>query len=694
MTNAKRSFKDYMVYIVTMSIVATLMFAFNGLMFSPSMMALYGDITEFIVLTAMGDFFISFCMIWLVGYIINFMLKKRSKEFANYMLFGIFKKKISKMFRRENMLLGMLSLVIGFLPSILFQIIFVNVFYAILDTPYQIKVEVSWIGIVLTVCIFAFAYLIALWRVKSKFKKMNIRKLLDAEKQNEQVQNPKNSWQKIFAVIAVVYIIIFNVFIFTSQYTIENVWFYILGLIIAIYLFYIGISPMFVSYIEKKKNGVYKGTNLFIFRQLASKIKTMRVTMGTLTILFSLTLLSWMVVIMFGGFLAEFSGKVPIDVTCFSANSNETFEQQKEIIGAQTDVEEEYEYKVYHNNTTILNEYLLNNISGAKQSNEYMEFGGYPSGAYYNSEEVSGLGGYSTGTDAYANMGEYSTSTYYKYDTYMLLSDYNKVREMAGYEPISLQGNQFIIQSNLRANPLLKKYCKEMEITIGDKALEYGGAYTEEMMQSGINGADYIIVVPDNAKKGLEPLYSILAVNLASEAPSGLAEELKSVEQKGNAMAFSKGTDGVLNYSSTIIVKDNLTEEFSFILVSLMFVLVYIGIVFFCMALTILAVQQLSDASKFKYRYDILWKLGLSTDEVNKTIFTQLSLYYGLPLVITLLLSSIIGFFANQQFVYYTNVNSSSFAAFLLAIAIFLVFYIIYFALTYLLFQKNIKEKE
>ncbi|MGL6198024.1 MAG: hypothetical protein ACRC3H_03725 [Lachnospiraceae bacterium] len=102
----------------------------------------------------------------------------------------------------------------------------------------------------------------------------------------------------------------------------------------AIYGLFYGFSGYLVRYIQKQNKTVNRRANLFIFRQLASKIKTMRVTMGTLTILFVVTILSWMVVLLFSGYQNQVLDDtfMNIDVLYFSDEVTEDFGEQISVI--------------------------------------------------------------------------------------------------------------------------------------------------------------------------------------------------------------------------------------------------------------------------------------------------------------------------------------------------------------------------
>ncbi|MGL5433999.1 MAG: FtsX-like permease family protein, partial [Lachnospiraceae bacterium] len=110
--NVRRSVKDYLIYLVTMVIISTLMFAFHGMIFSEDMRGLYGEFAIFGALIGFASFFIMIIVIWLVHYMVNFMLQRRSREFGTYLLLGMKKKQIAKVFRQENIILGFMAMLL------------------------------------------------------------------------------------------------------------------------------------------------------------------------------------------------------------------------------------------------------------------------------------------------------------------------------------------------------------------------------------------------------------------------------------------------------------------------------------------------------------------------------------------------------------------------------------------------------
>jgi len=669
--NAKRSAKDYLIYLVTMVIISALMFGFHGMIFSSDMRALYGEFAVFAALIGIASFFIMFIVIWLVHYMVNFMLEKRSREFGTYLLLGMKKIQITRIFRRENIILGVLSMLLGVLPGFLCQKIFVNAFYAILEAEYQISAEFSPWGVLITFGVLVFAYLLALVRVKRKFKKMHIRDFIYMDKQNERIVSESKMWKKIFVFIAIAYIIYFNVLVFTSGMTDHSVWGFIGGLIAAIYLLYAGLSSFFADYIKKKHNAIYKDANLFVFRQLASKIRTMRFTMGTLTILFTAALLGWTVVMMFADYQkTELDRQVPFDVAVFSDKPDASFEEQLQVLHENADLRDFHRYNIYENGTDPVIQFLYSHIDGTWKNEVFKD-------------------------------GKMGSSTYFGYDTYMGLTDYNRIRSMIGYEKAALESGQYILHGKEKIDDQMEEISNTISVRVGPHTLDCRTINMEPLAQNRMNGADYMIVVPDELLPYLTPYYSVMVGGLEGEVPPDLQEKLRStlhfwdesIYEELYEIEVGEGSNQVLSVSESVMVADNLRVEGSFAIVTLCFMLAYLGIVFLCAALTIMTVQQLSDASKYRFRYEILKQLGMSKRETEKVVLKQLAVYYLCPYIVSIILSMFIGMFASERFVYYTGIRASNFQYYILALLVFSVVYAVYFIVSYVGFIRNLESK-
>ena len=125
---------------------------------------------------------------------------------------------------------------------------------------------------------------------------------------------------------------------------------------------------------------------------------------------------------------------------------------------------------------------------------------------------------------------------YYTYDTYMRISDYNHLREMLGYEPVTLGQDKYAVQIKERMVPFLddKIKARALDTSLGELTLDE--IYTIPFSQNGNNGADYLIIVPDEAAAGMDGYFSELAVSTEGKAPSDLQQTLETIRLKKNGV--------------------------------------------------------------------------------------------------------------------------------------------------------------
>lgn len=682
--NMKRSAGDYLVYTLTMTVVTALMYAFNSLIFQNiietsemaiMMKAMLGMATVFIVLI----------VAWLINYMVHFMLEKRSAEFGIYMLLGMKKKTISRLYMRENILLGTLSFIVGIPLGILFQQVLLAAMSAMVYMEYKIQISFNIWTILMTVLCYGGCYLLALISCRRKFRRMNISALMNAKRKNEEIKEKHESVKRIFFPLAVLFILVFWA-LFGSLSGVGEILFFLIGLVLTIYLFFTGISAWIICYVRKHGNGIYKGQNLFLLRQFSSKVRTMQFTMGTLTSLFTLALMGASVALMFSSYeTTVLQGKFPFDIQIYSSDPQADFKEEKKIIEQNTDLQSFYSYHIYTDETDQANRWMLTNNQTA-WGGMYVNKDGSP-----KEKEIR-------------EMLE-EDGTYYRYDTYMGISDYNHLRESLGYEGVELGSREYLIHMKPRLGNELKDMAQGITVTDanGKDTLVCKGIYTEYFSQDGHNGADYVIVVPDEVLGRMKPYYSELTAEIKGQAPKDLQLKLDSIERKTESeveflghfidKGLCYGSDNIVTYAAVNLVRDNLIPEVKYMLASIIIPFFYIGLVFVCVAVTVLSVQQLSDSAKHKERYEVLKKLGVGSRKIRGLVAKQLVAYYLCPALLAMVISGKMILFASEKFVLLTGVPVSAGIFFAESAGLFLGIYVVYFLVTYVGFVRNIERK-
>ncbi len=120
---------------------------------------------------------------------------------------------------------------------------------------------------------------------------MNIRDMMYMDHQNEELKNGNKSGKQWMFFASVAFMLIFGWMLLFGRFNDWNVYPMILGLVVSVYLLYMGLSAFLIGYIKKGRAGVWNQANIFVLRQLSSKIRTMQFTLGTLTVLFMVALI-------------------------------------------------------------------------------------------------------------------------------------------------------------------------------------------------------------------------------------------------------------------------------------------------------------------------------------------------------------------------------------------------------------------
>lgn len=645
--NAKRSLNDYLLYFITMVLVTALMLSFNSLLFSESIQTLWDGGGFYTAMLILVTIFIVFIMVWLVHYMVRFMAKKRSREFGTYLLFGFEKAQVAHLFFRENLLIGLAAFFVGIFPGLFLQQLLMKLLYVIVDENYFVRFDLNKNTLIMTAAVYCFSYLLALIGNGRQLKKMNIAVMMQQERKNDELSNTNNTKTAALFFVGILYLIFFALSTVILEMTTGIILLLILGLVISIYFIYAGLSGFLVRFIKKGNPLIWKDGNIFVLRQLSSKIKTMRFTLGTLTLLFMIALVGGSCAMMLNAFQStQAEEKWPFDISILSLDVNDDFSKELTLIESEVGNSDHYIYNIYQDGTSVMTDFLLDNISGA---NEY---------------------------------------SYFPKDTFMKLSDYNVLRAMLGYEQVTLEQGHYLIHIKGRMKQYAEEFADSHSLVIGNHQLSCGGIFTEGFGQNRHNGADYLFIVEDQLITAMQPYYSVLAVNTEgdiSEQSYNTLNELQTQKPTADDMlnSYGTGTDHIAVNISNVYVKKVDTVWMKSTLSAAIFPLIYIGLVCVSVALTILSVQQLSDAEKQKRNYSVLKKMGMDTSALSGMIFKQTAVYFLLPYLVATAISTGIDSFISKNFAAFSGVLFPHWIYLGISLTIFSGIYLLYYVVTY-----------
>ncbi len=683
--NAKRQAKDYCIYFITVIISVALMFSFNSIATSNDISELSSYMASFSKAISGISILIVLVMAWLINYCMRFMLEKRSKEFGTYQILGIEKKSISNIFTLENIMIGGIAFIIGIaLGTFIYQIL-TSIIMNLFNQPYQIEISFNIKAVGMTAIYFFGIFALVLLNCRRKIKKTKVYDLLYANKKNENniIKNAKgNIILFVVSIILLVGAVLINNNEFSNSSNMEgrNIFIAIIMLILGIYLFYISISSFIVKRYLNNKSRKYKKDNMFLYRNLTSKINTMSLSLGTIALMFTIILIGGNVALLMNNMINnEIEMGYPYEIMISTADGD--FSKYKEYIEKNTKVKDMYEYKLY-------------NIKGI---------------------------GLSTAFEKTPFKGAIDKEI----DSVLSLTTYNKLREILGYEKVDLQDDEIIINCLKTAKGGLEKYTKENDKTkIVGKDVKIKEIRSENIAQVGFNGSYYAIIVPDSLipliekedqrlrdkndnnstivteqEDGTDKIYYLdFAYNFVATTENMTDEkfykELSNYIIKQEREIAGEVNGEEQNYNIEISLAnvqtkgERMSQTKSFYTI-MSFLAFYVALIFVMATATLLAIQQLSDSEKYKYRYELLRKLGVDELQINRTIFKQLLFYFAIPMVLPVIISIPVILGVGQIFTVAVTMEEI-FKNICIMLGMFILVYGIYFIATDVQFDRNI----
>ncbi len=648
--NARRQAEDYLVYFVTIVMVAALMYAFNGLLFSKEIRELASQIAQLSMMIVMASIAVVCIISWLVSYTTHFMLTRRSKELGIYILTGFENRQVARLFFLENLVVGGFALVPGLLLGNLIYQFLRAIVLALFGIPYHISFSFSVKAVALTLLYFIVIYLSAQRKSRKRIEKMKIYDLIYFERQNEEAFIKKSAGRRSIFTVSIVLGVIGTLFIMARGQLFQVL--DTICIIVFLYGFFSSFASGVPAWFEKHKAKKYQGQNLLIFRTLTAKVSTMGVTMATIALLFTATM------------IAEGCGMTFRAMFVNRTAPLACFDLIVSLKKTDTDVDLYKNDKKWSESGDIIpntTDYLRKLIPTA-DDREYDVY----------------LGESDTVLKAIEEHMEYYRM--YPADTLMRASDYASLREMLGYPPVSLLPDQYLIHCQPYVAQALKDWSDP--VTAGGHTLTFGGIHTETLAQHywNVNGRGYILIVPDAAAEACAVSHHMYAAK---------TREPVSEEQHRSLETMRDRISG--NYDVTLFVRSAAEKETASMTAMTVFPLYYLALVLTMTAATILTVQVLSEAERYRRQFTLLGKLGMDRREMKRALRRQFLIYYGMPAVPPLLIG--VPFILNMGYMVEpgTMVGSGSPPVIAgTAAALFAVIYALYILIAYESLRKNV----
>ena len=645
----KKSFKDYAIYFLTLILGVAIFYIFNSLDSQQAMSVLGSstyEIIDFMIQMLGGvSVLVSFILGFLIVYANNFLIRRRKKEFGIYMTLGMGKMQISRILLGETFLIGLLSLAVGLLIGIFgaqfMSLLVVRMFNGVMDGyQFVFSMKAFW----KTILYFGILFLIVAVFNLISLSKYSLAGLLSAGKKNEKIRM-KNPVLCVLIFLLAAADLIFQYYQVSHPETLTTgkILLIILAGCVGTFLFFWSLSGFLLQIFQKSRKYYFKDLNVFILRQIHSKVNTMVFSMTIICLMLFLT-----ICVLGGGLGINFSfQKMLRELTPVDAN--------------------------------------FTDLSGEKVSTKLEEKGfdlsllkeGYVEVSFYSSPDLTMRDTMDrTGLDAEASGLAANLAGNENQETIMKESEYNRLAALYGMEPVEVDEDTYAIVSDYEVTDELRNQLLEAGKTISLNGKTYRPAYesrvygfTQMMANHGNTG---IFILADDQVREEWKGSSFLAADYQADTQ----KEKEQTDREVMKYDVANMSDGFL-----INTKIDIIAVSGGLSAAVTFISIYLGIIFLICSAAILALKELSESSDNKDRYAMLRKLGADEKMISRALFGQIGIFFFIPLLLAAVHSVFgmifikIGLQSIGRIDYFSSV--------LAAAVIFILIYGAYFLLTY-----------
>lgn len=655
--NVRRAGKDYLVYLLTLTLAVTVFYAFNTVSIQVDFVSMEKGLSElFGGIISSLTLFLALVMGFLMVYANNFIMKRRKKEFGLYQVLGMGRGQVARIMALETAIVSGAALVLGLVLGVMFSQLMTFFTASLFKTQIaNFHFFFSWNALIITVVCLGAIFAVTLLFNLRVVRRAKVIDLMSADRRNEAIKTRNPLISAVIFVVGLALIVVAYVRLLNDGMPMDGdetamraFGITTLMVVVGTLLFFFGMSGFLLKVLQGARGLYWRGLNMFTVRQLAAKVNTVSLSMAVIAMILFLAITSVtsgmsIVSVMntslercnpgdYSRVLMYFSPKAvansdgmdgstglpmaratqPVDIVAASKNdtyadgSGEAFDLA-DVLGSYVQVDTYDSTPVGATGPLV----SLNDLAEAV--------------------DMPLPQGVSSGDSSSPEMGMAIVKE----------SDYNRYLAFRGLDAIDLGDDGYIITSDMgkSVNAIYDAVMGE-DVTIdfgghtlhpqASKVDDQASAFSNSPMGSNSG----TIVVPDELveQAGL-PLYmsSLLGNYAKGTNEQEVDEHIHRERTYGNVLDDDGAEIGAWGMEMTRVESYKSSDTMNG-LVS--YLAIYIGFVLVMACAAILTIQQLSGVADSGKNCRILSELGTSDREIMRSVLAQQTVFFVFPLVV------------------------------------------------------------
>lgn len=353
--NVRRQIGSYALYFLTIAFTVSMLFAVENMLYSDKLSAITSEYNDISTMVNFSVVLVSIVSAVVLGYTSAFMVRLRSREFGLYLTLGMQRKEVMRLFIVETAIISLLALIVGFLFGIVVFQILMNILMRIMDISFTfsfISIKATLTSLITAVIIFTLSSFFSLRYIN----KETISSLLSPRKSEKTVRHIR-VWVFVLILSGILMVLSFFVTYRAMKMSLMgdgsglSILMLLVLCFILCFIFHFTLSKTLFSLLCSSKMIMRKGMGSVIVRDLQSKATSNSLLIGTLSILFLLSIIASNISV-----TEKVINEMDIDksvsysVMAYSNIENDAFfSKVRDLTEKELGIVDTYEYYLYSN---------------------------------------------------------------------------------------------------------------------------------------------------------------------------------------------------------------------------------------------------------------------------------------------------------------------------------------------------------